>query len=58
VFDVRVGSINPPGPAIVGQTICGETGPRLLHPATGAVRDGLVIGVLEAQSSIDASLSM
>lgn len=31
VFDMRVGSINPPGPAMVGQTICGETGPRLLH---------------------------
>ena len=26
VFDVRVGSIDPPGPAIVGQKISGETG--------------------------------
>ena len=29
VFDVRVGSIDPPGPAIVGQKISGETGPRM-----------------------------
>src|SRR3984893_10254262 len=29
VFDVRVGSIGPPGPAIVGQKIGGETGPRM-----------------------------
>jgi hypothetical protein len=31
VFDMRVGSIDPAGPAIVGQKISGETGPRLLH---------------------------
>jgi hypothetical protein len=31
VFDVRVGSIDPPGPAIVGQKISGETGLRILH---------------------------
>src|SRR6202022_1974878 len=31
VFNVRVGSIDPPGPAIVGQKICGETGLRILH---------------------------
>jgi hypothetical protein len=31
VFDVRVGSIDPPGPAIVGQKISGETGLRVLH---------------------------
>jgi hypothetical protein len=31
VFDVRVGGIDPPGPAIVGQRIGGETGPRILH---------------------------
>jgi hypothetical protein len=31
VFDVRVGSIDPPGPAIVGQRISGETGLRILH---------------------------
>ena len=30
VFDVRVGSIDPPGPAVVEQKISGETGPRLL----------------------------
>jgi hypothetical protein len=30
VFDARVGSIDPPGSAIVGQKISGETGPRLL----------------------------
>jgi hypothetical protein len=31
VFNVRVGSIGPPGPAIVGQKICGETSLRILH---------------------------
>ena len=31
VFNVRVGSIDPPGRAIVGQKICGETGLRILH---------------------------
>jgi hypothetical protein len=31
VFDERVGSIDPPGPAIVGQRISGETGLRILH---------------------------
>ncbi len=31
VFDLRVGSIDPPGPAIVGQRISGETGLRILH---------------------------
>jgi hypothetical protein len=31
VFDMRVGSIDPPGPAVVEQKISGETGPRLLH---------------------------
>jgi hypothetical protein len=31
VFDVHVGSIDPPGPAIVGQKISGETGLRNLH---------------------------
>jgi hypothetical protein len=28
---VRVGSIDPPGPAIIGQKISGETGLRILH---------------------------
>jgi hypothetical protein len=31
VFDMRVGSIDPPGPAVVEQKISGERGPRLLH---------------------------
>ena len=31
VFDVRVGSIDPPGSAIIGQRISGETGLRILH---------------------------
>ena len=31
VFDMQVGSIDPPGPAIVGQGISGETGLRTLH---------------------------
>jgi len=31
VFDLRVVSIDPPGPAIVGQTISGETGLRIHH---------------------------
>jgi hypothetical protein len=30
-FDVRVASVDPPGPAIVGQKVCGETGLRILH---------------------------
>ena len=31
VFDLRVVSIDPPGPALVGQTISGETDLRILH---------------------------
>ena len=31
VFDVRINSVNPPGPAVAGQKIVGETGPRLFH---------------------------
>jgi hypothetical protein len=31
VFDLRVVSIDPPGPAVVGRKVCGETGPRILH---------------------------
>ena len=31
VFDVRISSVNPPGPAVAAQEIAGETGPRLLH---------------------------
>jgi hypothetical protein len=31
VFDARVGSIDPPGPAIVVQGISGETGLQILH---------------------------
>jgi len=30
-FDVRVTSVDPPGPATVGQRMVGETGPRWLH---------------------------
>jgi len=30
-YDVRIASVEPPGPAEVGQTVFGETGPRLLH---------------------------
>jgi hypothetical protein len=31
VFDMRVAGIDPPGPAVVGQRVCGETGPRIFH---------------------------
>jgi hypothetical protein len=31
VFDVRVASVGPPGPATIGQKVCGETGPQFLH---------------------------
>jgi hypothetical protein len=31
VFDVRINSVDPPGPAVAGQKIMGETGPRLFH---------------------------
>lgn len=31
VFDVRIDDLDPPGPAVVGQKIMGETGPRLFH---------------------------
>ena len=31
-YDMRVASVEPPGPAVVGQTGLAETGPRLLHP--------------------------
>jgi hypothetical protein len=31
VFDVRINSVAPPGPAVAGQKIAGETGPRLFH---------------------------
>jgi hypothetical protein len=31
VFDVRVASVDPPGPATVGQKVCGETNPQFLH---------------------------
>ena len=30
-FDVRVISVEPPGPAVVGQTVFAESGPRLLR---------------------------
>jgi hypothetical protein len=30
-YDVRVKSVQPAGPAVVGQTIFAESGPRLLH---------------------------
>jgi Polyketide cyclase / dehydrase and lipid transport len=32
-YDVRVTSVEPPGPAVVGQTIFAESSPRLLHLA-------------------------
>jgi hypothetical protein len=32
-FDVRVTSVEPPGPAVVGQTVLAESGPRLLRLA-------------------------
>jgi hypothetical protein len=31
VFDGRVAGIDPPGPAVVGQKVCGETGPRIFR---------------------------
>lgn len=31
VFDLRIGSIDPPGPAVIGQRISGETSLRILH---------------------------
>jgi hypothetical protein len=31
VFDVRIDDLDPPGPAVAGQKIMGETGPRLFH---------------------------
>jgi Polyketide cyclase / dehydrase and lipid transport len=31
VFDVRINSVDPPGRAVAGQKIAGETGPRLFH---------------------------
>jgi hypothetical protein len=30
-YDVRVISVEPPGPAVIGQQIRGESGPRWLH---------------------------
>jgi hypothetical protein len=30
-FDIRITRIDPPGPAVVGQTIYAESGPRFLH---------------------------
>jgi len=30
-FDVRIGHIDPPGPARVGQRVVAESGPRLFH---------------------------
>ncbi len=30
-YDVRVTSVEPAGPAVVGQTVFAESGPRLLH---------------------------
>ena len=31
VFDVRIDDLDPPGPAVAGQKIMGQTGPRLFH---------------------------
>jgi polyketide cyclase/dehydrase/lipid transport protein len=31
VFDMRVIGVDPPGPAVVGQVISGETGPKIFH---------------------------
>ena len=31
VFDMRLLGVDPPGPAAVGQVICGETGLEILH---------------------------
>jgi hypothetical protein len=31
VFDMRITSVDPPGPAAVGQEVRGETGPEILH---------------------------
>jgi hypothetical protein len=30
-FDVRIITLDPPGPAVVGQKVYGESGPRLLR---------------------------
>jgi hypothetical protein len=30
-YDVRIATVEPPGPAVVGQVIFAESGPRLLH---------------------------
>jgi Polyketide cyclase / dehydrase and lipid transport len=30
-YDVRIVSVDPPGSAVVGQTVIAESGPRLLH---------------------------
>ena len=32
VFDLRIVLLEPPGPAVVGQIISGETGPRVVAP--------------------------
>jgi hypothetical protein len=32
-YDVRITSVEPAGPAVVGQTVLAESGPRLLHLA-------------------------
>src|SRR5712664_1417200 len=32
-YDVRIISVQPAGPAVVGQTVFGESGPRRLHLA-------------------------
>ena len=31
VFDMRIVSVDPPGPAAAGQEVRGETGPEILH---------------------------
>src|SRR5258708_10012143 len=31
VLDVRINSVDPPGPAAAGQKVAGETGPRFFH---------------------------
>jgi Polyketide cyclase / dehydrase and lipid transport len=31
VFDLRVASVDPPGPAVAGQRVRGETGPEIFH---------------------------
>jgi Polyketide cyclase / dehydrase and lipid transport len=52
VFDVRINSVDPPGRAVAGQKIAGETGPRLFHLklvflviATDAERHRLVMDI-------------